>query len=290
MELSDLAVQRTKIRRLSVLKFLYDRDVINDEELGKLLSPDVGAAAAIEAGAEISKAVLKMETHPDQTLILEEEHLRRNVREQVGFSRNQLGEFTGGRRTATEAGIVNQASQSRIGRRGKAVKTAFREIFEVMNNIVFEHWTNPRVIQVLGQGQEQLWETVTGPGLKSRYAYDIEFSNDEDARRRKIEALQLYQMMSQDPSIDPIALRMFLADASSDPQFERLFNADIQNAMRVMRLLGGGNLQQGNSPQSGGPPVASLPGLQAANGSPAGANVQGRLVGSGGGSNTGASR
>ena len=270
-ELADIAVQRTKLRRISVLKFLCDEDVISKEELQKLMSPDVGAVGFINAGTDIAKAILPIQTPIDQSLAIEEEHLRRNVREQIGFSRNQLGEFSGGRRTATEAQIVDSASALRMTRRGLEVKRLYEEIIETFNGIIFEHWTVPRVIEVLGEAGASTWEQVTGPGLKSRYSYDVIFTDENETKRRRIEALQMYQLLSQDPSIDPVALRLYLADQYNDPEFSRLFNADIQNAMRAMRLAGGlPGAQQSNSgaksssgvlPSSNGQGLPGGPGL-----------------------------
>jgi hypothetical protein len=250
MEVSDLAVQRTKIRRISVVKFLYDKNMINDEELEKLLSPEVGAAAAVEAGGDLTKAITTLQTHPDQTLILEEEHIRKNLREQIGFSRNQLGEFSGGRRTATEARVVDRSSVKRLSRRGLAIKRLYESAIAIINGIVFEHWTTPRYIEVLGQQNTQTWEQITGPDIKSRYSYKVEFTDDEEVRQRRIEAINMYMLLVQDPSIDPIALRLYIADQYNDPAFARLFNADIQRAMQAMRIAGG--VVQPQTPQQGG--------------------------------------
>ena len=239
MEISDVAVQRTKIRRLAVLKFIVDKNVIDEQELEKLLSPDAGAYAWINGGEDLNKAIIKFETHPDQSLILEEEHLRRNAREQIGFSRNQLGEFAGGRRTATEAGIVQDASQLRMTRRGLAVKRLYEDIISVVNGIIFTHWQQPRYIEVLGPQQAETWQRMTGASLKGRYSYNIDFVDEAVHKQRRLEAIQLYAMLIQDPSVDPAALRRYISDQFGDPSFTRIFNADIQNAMQAMRLAGG---------------------------------------------------
>jgi len=290
MEISDLAVQRTKIRRLSVLKFLYDKDMLDEPELEKLLSPDVGAAAAISTGGDIQKAIISMSNHPDQGLILEEEHLRRNSREQIGFSRNQLGEFSGGRKTATEAGIVKDASDLRMSRRGLAIKRLYENIISITNGIIFTHWTKPRYIEVIGQQNADEWMQISGPELKGRYSYNITFTDDNELRRRRFEALQLYGVLIQDPSVDPVGLRQYIADQFNDPAFSRVFNADIQNAMQALRLVqglvqpgnangagGAGPNRQGSS--GGGPPnvLQSPNGQGGGAGSQAGQLAQGRI-------------
>lgn len=288
MEISDLAVQRTKIRRLAVLKFLYDKDSINEEELEKILSPEVGAAAAIQSGGDISKAITTLNIHPDQTLILEEEHLRRNSREQIGFSRNQLGEFSSGRRTATEAGIVKQSSDLRMSRRGLAIKRLYEDIISIVNGIVFTHWTTPRWIDVVGTQNAETWQQITGPSIKARYSYDVNFTDDNELRQRRIESLQLYMTLIQDPSVDPVGLRQYISDQFNDPAFTRIFNADIQNAMQAMRLRGGlvdpqslnirggGQSGQGGAGQAGSPVV---PGSPIHNGQGSNPGVQSRPLG-----------
>ena len=286
MEISDLAVQRTKIRRLAVLKFLYDKDMLEDIELEKLLSPEVGAAAAVSSGGDIRNAIQTIQTQPDQSLIMEEEHLRRNAREQIGFSRNQLGEFAGGRRTATEAGIVDRSAGQRMGRRVLSIKRLYEEVIQITNGIIFTHWTKPRYIEVMGQQNAEEWEQITGPSLRGRYSYEIHFTDDAEVRQRRIEALQLYMAMIQDPSVDPIGLRQYLSDQYNDPSFSRVFNADIQNAMQGMRLMqglgGDGVVQQANGNRGGGGGSlggggqggggASLPNLQQTNGQVPGAS------------------
>lgn len=297
MEISDLAVQRTKVRRISVLKFLYDEGVINEEELDKILSPEVGAAAKIESGQDIQKAIMPMNVHPDQTMTLEEEHLRRNAREQIGFSRNQLGEFTGGRRTATEARVVDRSAALRMSRRGLAIKRLYEDSIAIVNGIIFRHWQAPHYIEVVGQQEGQTWQRITGPELKSRYSYDINFTDDEEVRQRRIEALQLYFALIQDPSVDPVGLRQYIADQYNDPAFMRIFNADIQNAMRAMRLAGGlvdpNSLNRGGGPQAvgaggtgaaGGAANPSVLAVSGPNGQNAGAGQQGARVAGGGGS------
>lgn len=251
MELSDIAVQRTKIRRIAVVKFLYDKEVIDDEQLNKLLSPDVGAAAAISSGQDINKAILPVQTQPDRSLIDEEEHIRRNTREQVGFSRNQLGEFASGRKTATEVQKVDQASARRLSRRGLAIKKLYEGIIETINGIVFEQWTAPRFIEVLGEQSGSEWVQITGPQLKSRFAYEVIFTDDEELRQRRLEALNMYITLSQDPSIDPAALRLYISNQLNDPEFSRIFNADIQNAMQILRLQSGVLTAQGANNGSG---------------------------------------
>lgn len=238
-ELSDVARQRTKQRRISTLKFLYNEDVISEAELEKILSPDVGAAAKVNAGQRLAEAITKIDNAPNQLLAQEEELLRANAREQIGFSRNQLGEYTGGRKTATEVGAVESSSRLRMSRRGVQIKRLYEQSFRVINGIIFSYWTLPRFAEVIGPQSGQQWARINGPAIKGRYAYNVEFVEAGELQARKLEALQLYGMLSQDPSIDPTELRNYLSSQVNDPAFERLFNADVRNAMSQLQQNGG---------------------------------------------------
>jgi hypothetical protein len=256
-ELSDTARQRTKQRRISTLKFLYDTDVISEEELQKLLSPDAGVAGKINAGGDITKAILKFDNVPNQALAAEEELLRANAREQLGQSRNQLGEYTGGRKTAREVATVDQSSKLRMSRRGVKIKRLYEECVRTQNGIVFQFWTLPRYVTILGDDQTEKWLRVNGPALRGQYAYNITFVDEADLESQGVQALQLYSMLSQDQSIDPIELRNFLANSVPDPSFRRLFNADVRSAMQQLPQVGRAPQSQG----SNGRGASSQPGL-----------------------------
>lgn len=254
-ELSDVAVQRTKQRRISVLKFLYDKDAISPEELEKILSTDVGAAAASEGGQDLSKVIQKLDTSPNLQLAEEEELLRSNAREQIGFSRNQLGEYQSGRKTAREVNAVEQSSQLRMSRRGLMVKRLYQDVIRTVNNIAFTYWTRPRFVEVFGAQDAERWVSVNGQALKGRYDYSIDLTNEAELESRKLQALQIYSSLSQDPTVDPLELRMFLANQINDPSFTRLFNARVPDAMSQMPQNG-----RGISPQaSGGDRTANTP-------------------------------
>ena len=243
-ELSDIALQRTKQRRIAGLKFLYDADSITDEELLKILSPDVGVAAKVESGRDISKAIQKIESSPNILLIQEEETVRGNAREQIGFSRNQLGEYTGGRKTAAEVNAVDRSSQLRMSRRGLKAKRLYRDIFRIVNEVVFRHWTLNRYIHYLGPEDVEFYQ-INGPSMAGRYKYKVEFVDEQETSSRGLQALQLYGSLAQDPSVDPIGLRQYLVNAVGDPAFGRLFNASIRSSVSQVSNNDGRVLPQG---------------------------------------------
>jgi len=232
-ELTDISLQRAKNRRISVLKLLYGDDAFEETELEKLLSPEVGAAIKVNLNGsdDIRSKVVTFQAQANPAIAMEEENVRRNAREEVGFGRNQLGEYeSSGRRSATEASVVSQAANLRMDRRQGRLATVYKNGMRKVNSIIFQFWTAPRAAEILDQGNAQRWVTYNGPSLLGDYAYKVEFTidNQETIAARKQQALGMYQLLRQDPYVDPFLLSQYVADAYNDPSFTRMFLSKIE--------------------------------------------------------------
>ncbi len=248
-ELNDMSVQRRKQRRVDMLKGVYNEDAIDPEEVTKLTEPKVGALMKVNSGFSIKEAVgwLTQSTH-NLGLQQDMEMVRRDVFETVGFSRNQVGQFEGGRRTATEANIVDERSQKRMGRKATVLSRAYEEFFGKLNEVVFRYWRGERVLRMVGMGADE-WMRFRATELRGEYAYKVNFTQEAagDAETRKQLAVQLYATLVQDPYVDPVALRKYLVQAFNDPNFSSLFvgedqvNAQIaqQTALAGAQVEGG---------------------------------------------------
>ena len=237
MELTDIAVQGSKHRKLMVLKFLLRDDAWDEEAIAKLLSPTVGAAVRVRSEVPLSETVLPFNHGvPNIALSQEAEMVRRSAREMIGFSRNQIGEFeASGRRTATEASIVAQASNLRLDRRQKAVKQLYQNTVWHMLQCVYDFWQIPQLVEWLGPDGVRKWANVTGEDLQGDYDMEIGFSTggNETLEQRRSAALQFYLTASQDPLADPIELRRFLVNAMNDPRFTKIFQGAISGQVQV---------------------------------------------------------
>lgn len=257
-EIADISIQAQKQRRSSVLKFLYSEDALNTEELEKALSGDVGVGVKVNGSRSLSEAIapLNVPTLNNQ-LQMDAEYVRRNSRELVGFSRNQLGEFeASGRRTASEAKIVESGSMRRMGRREIMLSRSYIESFRKINPMIFAFWTTPRWTQILGEGGAREWVQFQGTELKGSYSYEITFMPDDikNPEQRRAQAAQLLMSMSQDPMVDQYELRRYFLQAMNDPEMRQLLskpggqgssNADLQVPMSSMQGSGGAGSANG---------------------------------------------
>jgi hypothetical protein len=104
---------------------------------------------------------------------------------------------------------------------------------------------------LLGANGEQDWSLVKGDDLKGNYAYEVGFSLNAplSLQQRKMNALQLYQLLRQDPMADPKQAIQFLIGAFNDPEFARIFQAALQTnqAQAIPLGAGGGQGQAGGA-------------------------------------------
>ncbi len=146
------------------------------------------------------------QSHVPPDLISAAREVREDVREIVGFSRNQMGSFeeSSGRRTATEAGIVKAASMIRIDERRDIMTDYLERIIRKCNQIIFENWGAERLVDIVGEDGAKYWIRFTGKEIKGEFAYKInpEEAVPEDRRTRRAEIMEYIQVAAQTPGID----------------------------------------------------------------------------------------
>jgi len=236
-ELSDISLQAQKQRRASILKFLYSEDAIDESEFEKLMSAEVGVGAKVRGGHSLNEVYAPVTPYNNNIQLQQDaEYVRRNARELVGFSRNQMGDFEArGRRTATEASIVQQAGSLRLSRRQLEVRRAYIETIKKINSLIFKYWTMPKWVQVLGENGAREWVGYQGVALKGDYTYDVGLSleGEQTLEARRQQAIAIFQTFRGDPTIDQSALLSYLSSAFNDPELKGVLrNANLPVQMQ----------------------------------------------------------
>ena len=187
--------------RLSLKKLLVERDTIKQAELDKLTSDVIAAAILVDGNP--GECLKDFNITVPQELYQYINECRKTLRELVGYSRNEAGEFDqSSRRTATEANLVKQGSETRSSERRDQVADVFERNIAKMNQIIFTHWgaDNPQVARVIGEDGVQYWVEYTGEDIKGEY--DLEINAEEaqpiDSARMTEDALALLQNLAQD--------------------------------------------------------------------------------------------
>lgn len=209
LEINDIRTMAKYHRRVALLKILYDKGLMKKEELEKLLDGDVKTAVGIDAGGlngDIRKAVALFQSHVPPDLGIAAKEVREDVREIIGFSRNQMGSFeeSSGRRTAHEAEIVRAAAMIRIDERRDIMADHLTDIMRGVNQIIFENWNQQHVIDILGADGARYWVRFTGKEIRGEFTYKI---NPEEAiyssrQTQRQDALTFMELAQKIPGLD----------------------------------------------------------------------------------------
>ena len=227
LEINEIRTQSMKHRRLTLMKLLYKKGSISEEELEKMLSEDVMAAVAIDG--ELSDVKSSEAATIPQELLLEEEKIMSDVRELLGLGRNQFAEYgksrtgKGNPPTAFEASVVKMASELRVDEKRDILADTLVAIVEAIHVIIFNHWSTEQVVDVVGPGGVPIWVKYTGDMLKGgqyNVKVDPDSSLPETKEIRMEKAVQTYSLLKSNPLIDPMRLTQYLLSELHGVQFD----------------------------------------------------------------------
>lgn len=264
LELNDIKTMRMLHRRLSILKILVKRGSMTQEEIDKLLSPDVGAVAQVDG--EINSAIKLMTGENTPSDLTEAEaNILQDVRETLGFSRNEFGEYKPGSKspTATEANAVRIASEIRVDERRDILADMLTKVVNDIHPIIFNHWTREQVVDIVGPGGVRLWVAFT-PTMLKRGSYNVCIDPDTSVPRTKEvrtqEAVGFYQILKDNPLIDPIQLTRYLLREMHGVNFDDMMRPlppglgmSPDNPMTMQQAVPFMQQAQQNYPQLAGP-------------------------------------
>ena len=229
LDINENQTQITQHRRLTIIKILARRKSISEEAAEAMISEDVSAVVFVDGEGPLKDQISMTQggTIPPE-LFSTVEQTRQNVRETIGFSRNQSGESTGGQKshsqtTATEASIVQAAAEIRIDERRDMVADVLVEMVEMMHPTMFENWGKDQVVDIIGPGGIPVWVIMSQKALQEgqfNIRIDPESAMPETRALRERRAMELYQILKTNPIIDPIKLTQYLLFELKGTQFD----------------------------------------------------------------------
>lgn len=235
LEMNETRQYARKARKQMLLKFMYQKGAITQENLDLLLSSDIeDASAGVEVKAEnILSAVqiLQPGTSLSDALLREFHQLDADMRDTMGFSENQMGSFVPfHNKTKGEAEIVDESSNLRSDDRRDVVADVLSNIVRKWNQYIFTFWDKPRVVEIVGMDGLQYWVEYTGQQLKAEYTMVINPETGQPVSRnlRQQVAQNMFGMFNQDPLIDQIGLRRLVMQQTDliDPGYQNLVRID----------------------------------------------------------------
>lgn len=234
-EINEIRTLIMRHRRISMLKLLYKKGAIDNSELEKLLNGDV--MAAIQITGELSDIdTVELGSIPE-SLFAADQQIQQEVRDVMGFSRNQSGEYQSNKShnapTAAEARIVQAASGIRVDERRDTLADVLVDVFEDTNQLIFHRWSDEQVVQVMGPDGIPLWVQFK-PNMLQAAKYELAIEPDstipetKDVRQQK--AMQVYGVLKDNPLIDPQLLTKYLLREMHGVQYDSM--------MRIMQQVG----------------------------------------------------
>jgi len=199
LAINEARTIQMETRRIAKLRFIYDENVIEPDEVMKVITEDVGCG--IKANGNPKEAISIFQPYVPADFNIDVDAIRKDAREISGFSRNQIGEFEGGRRTATETQIVNMASQIRVSERKDMLADLLVDIVGKYNQYIFSEWNTRQVEDIIGPNGKRYWVSFTHDQINSKYAFriDPESGTPVSSETRKQEAIMVAQYLQNSP-------------------------------------------------------------------------------------------
>lgn len=239
-ELNEVRTQSSRHRAITLLKFLYKRGAIKPEELDKFFSGEIGPGVAVD-DESLAAAISVLQPHMPPELWREAEVILRDMRESIGFSSNQLGEFKGGTPpTKGEASIVEEAFDVRTDERKDIVSDVLVNIVRKWNQMIFQFWTEEKVTKIVRPEGTPAWIKYTGDQLKGEYFLTIDPESGMPLNRmlKYKMASDMFDRFAGDELVDQILLRRLLLQhwEAVEPQAGQLIQSGGMDPRMVSKL------------------------------------------------------
>ena len=227
LAINEARTLQMETRRIAKLRFMYDENVIEPEEVMKVITEDVGCG--IKVNGSPRDAVSVFQPYVPADFNIDVDAIRKDAREISGLSRNQTGEFEGGRKTATETQIVNMASQIRVSERKDMLADLLVDIIGKYNQYIFSEWNTTQVEDIIGPDGKRYWVSFTHDQIDSKYNFrvDPESGTPVSADTRRQEAIMVSQYLQNSPVVQlalqagqPIPYNLAALDRFVIEQFE----------------------------------------------------------------------
>ena len=231
LEINETRTLIMRHRRIALVKFLVEQGALDPDEADKLVDDQVGGTVKVKnlnAIRELSPAQIP-------TALLESEELAaRDVQEILGLGTNQFGEYAPGSadRSATEANIVNQATQIRVDERRDTCADLLTSFVSDMNHVLIEHQSEEQVADIIGPEGVPIWIKFS-PAMLREGHYVVKVDPDSSLPQTKALREQhadiFYDRAKLNPLVDPLKLTQFWLNEQYAANADLLMKQPVMN-------------------------------------------------------------
>lgn len=266
-ELNETSTQTARHRAIALVKFLYRKGAIKDEELDKFLSGTVGPGVGIEDTVDsLLNAITILQPHVPPELYRDMQAQIQAMREELGFSQNQEGAFSPYHgKTASESMIVAQAFEDRVDERKDIIADVLVRIVRKWNQFLFQFWNEERVVQIVSPREGPVWIQYTGDEIAGDYILSVDADSGMPISRalKQQMATEMFKALNGDQLIDQMLLREIALEQFSliDPRIPYLLQpgfGGVAEALAEVRqptpIYGGGGGKGSGGGRTGSTP------------------------------------
>ena len=246
LEMNEAITQAMNHRRVALVKMLIDRNMIDASELDKMMSENVMPAIRVKGNPATVASMLQPHIPPELNIWVDK--IRENVRELIGFSRQDMGELPSGRRTASEVRVSQAGKNMRIDERRDTVADALVDIVRKVNMVVFDRWDSERVIQVVGYDAAKYWVRFNKSEIMGDYLYkvDVESMAPTNKEVKRKEIIELIGVLAKYPRANlDYMIKMLMREFEYVDMMQLFPNAPESNASQPMTTQQFTQQQQG---------------------------------------------
>ena len=200
LEINEVRTQAMYHRRLALMKFLVRKDALDKDGMNSILDGGIGMITEVEGG--VGEDIIRiLQPHIPPDLVQWAEVIRGDARELMGTGRNQAGELSGGRKTATEIATTQAGHESRMDEKRDAMADAITKIMRKVNQMIFSFWSVDRVVKVIGFDASVYWVKYNKEAIAGEYNLniDIESLAPRTKNVERQELISLIQALANNP-------------------------------------------------------------------------------------------
>lgn len=239
LELNDVRTQEAEHRRREVTKWALDPNGEINKETSSQLNDATTPMAVVKVNDPNKNLMLLSSSMPRDLPAVAQEIIN-DLRFEAGYSRNQSGDVSEGRRTAYEIEIARAASETRNGERrdltaemfGRVVGDILQYSFKFMSEAMVRRITNGR-----------LWHPRNVETLPYDFGIQVnpEMSRPVSTELMKRDSEKIYLLLQNNPFVNQVASTMNLL-APYNLQYENLIDPEVARLLMAwaQAKMGGG--------------------------------------------------
>jgi hypothetical protein len=223
LELNDVRTQEAAHRRREVTKLLLDPvGEVNNETASQL--NDATTPMACVKVIDPHKNLMELKTSMPRDLPAMAQEIINDLRFEAGYSRNQSGDVSEGRRTAYEIEIARAASETRNGERRDLVAEMFGQVVGDILQYSFKFMSEAMVRRITNG---QLWHPRNVETLPYDFGIQVnpEMSRPVSTELMKMDSEKIYLLLQNNPFVNQVASTMNLL-APYNLQYENLIDPE----------------------------------------------------------------